>query len=229
MNTPMNTVMNTPMNTVMNINISTDINNTTIYNYFIDKDVIIKDNDNIETKIKKNVIKYKKIIAIICFIILLIIGYYYNIFNIEIENNIINENSVQKGGSIDTAMPDIPKQPGFLSKVGSSIKNKVDKKTTKGAAELSIKSDKAQKGVQKGLSSLKKGASKAISPSTYYNAGAAAARKFKDNAGIIYQILYAIALFIVFCIVTIPAIAFIIIGFFCYFLLKNRMKTIKGL
>ena len=62
-----------------------------------------------------------------------------------------------------------------------------------------------------------------------FDFGAAAAHKFTENTDLIYQILYSIALFIVICIVAVPSIAFLIIGIVCYFLLKDKMKTIKGL
>ena len=62
-----------------------------------------------------------------------------------------------------------------------------------------------------------------------FDFGAAAAHKFTENTDLIYQILYSIALFIVICIVAVPSIVFLIIGIVCYFLLKDKMKTIKGL
>ena len=206
--------------------------NSSIDNYFIDNDIIIKEDDNIKNKYKKYLLKYRKFIALICLIILLIIGYYYNPFNIENKNIINNNKSIQKGGSeptvpsvetpVETPASETPAEPAKDSGKKSS---KIDK----GAAQLSIKVDKIKEAKDKAKASLKKGAKKLVSPSAYYDAGAAVAHKFKDNAGVIYQIIYSVALFIVLCVITVPAMAFVIIGIMCFFLLKDKMKTIKGL
>lgn len=210
--------------------------NSSINNYFIDNDIDIKEDDNTQNKYKKYLVKYRKIIALICLIILLIIGYYYNPFNIE-NKNIINNKSIQKGGSEPPAATPVepkdatPVEPAKDAPPVEPAKDdgKKSSKIDKGAAQLSIKGDKAKAALSKGADSLKKGAKKLVSPSAYYDAGAAVAHKFKDNAGIIYQIIYSVALFIVLCVVTVPAMAFAIIGIMCFFLLKDKMKTIKGL
>lgn len=90
------------------------------------------------------------------------------------------------------------------------------------------------KGIGKGASAVGKGASAVgrgikSAPSAMFNAGAAAAHKFTDNADVIYQIFYSIALFILICIISIPSIAFFVIGLICYILLKDKLKGLKAL
>ena len=203
--------------------------NNTIYIYLIDNNIIIYDDDDTQLKIYKYTLKYKKIIGIILLIILLIIGYYNNFFNIINNSNDSNDSNdskndiiLQKGGA---AVP--------TKTLYSQFKSGISKRKYKGAAEYDLKlkaageaKDKAKEYIAEGA---KKTFNKATSASTYYDAGASAARKFKDNVDVIYQILYAIALFIVLCIITIPALSFFIIGIFSYFLLKDKMKTIKRL
>jgi len=242
--------------------------NSNIDNYFIDNDIDIKEDDDTQIKYKKYLLKYKRIIALICLIILLIIGYYYNPFNIENKNS-INNKSIQKGGSNEqlknivsvttpattpaattpsttpaattpsttpsttpaatTPADGKPSAAAALDAPASKKLGYFEKKGLKSKAKLSIKADKIKEAKDKAKESLKKGAKKLVSPSAYYDAGAAAAHKFKDNAGVIYQILYSVALFIVLCVITVPAMAFAIIGIMCFFLLKDKMKTIKGL
>jgi len=72
-------------------------------------------------------------------------------------------------------------------------------------------------------------AKKAGSLKTYSNAVGDVANKFAENSDIIYRVLYAIAFFVIICIVIVPTLAFLIIGVICYFLLKDRMKEIKAL
>ena len=62
-----------------------------------------------------------------------------------------------------------------------------------------------------------------------YNIGAAGAQSIRENADWFYGLLYAIVLSLVVCIITIPSIAFFIMGLICYVLLKNKMKFVKGL
>jgi len=206
--------------------------NNTIYIYLIDNNIIIYDDDDMQLKIYKYTLKYKKIIGIILLIILLIIGYYNNFFNIINNSNDSNDSKndiiLQKGGAAAVPSAAVPTKTLY-----SQFKSGISKRKYKGAAEYDLKlkaageaKDKAKEYITEGA---KKTFNKATSASTYYDAGASVARKFKDNVDVIYQILYAIALFIVLCIITIPALSFFIIGIFCYFLLKDKMKTIKRL
>ena len=58
-----------------------------MYNYLIDSKIEIYENDTLLTKIQKILLKYKRIIAIILLIILLIIGYLCNINKLYLNNN----------------------------------------------------------------------------------------------------------------------------------------------
>jgi len=62
-----------------------------------------------------------------------------------------------------------------------------------------------------------------------YNAGAYAGEKFKEFSGWLYEILFAIAISIAICMVVIPSLSFLIIGFICFFLLKSKISSFKSL
>ena len=215
-------------------------------NYFIDDDIIINDDDETIIKFKKFLLKYKKIISIICLIILLIIGYYCNPYNIHFNNNHNNisqnqnQNQNQNGGSVPTApeaapAPDAPAaaaapKKGFLSrtasKIGSSVKSGAAKIKDRSAARGEIKAAKHKQ-------AAKDFGKKAMTASTYTdplkNAGRAFGDAVSGKADLIFQIFYSIALFILICIVTIPAIAFVIVGLICFVLLKPKMAALKAL
>ena len=59
--------------------------------------------------------------------------------------------------------------------------------------------------------------------------GAAGAQSIRENADWFYGFLYSIIISLAVCIITIPSIAFFVMGLVCYVLLKNNMKTVKGL
>ena len=65
--------------------------------------------------------------------------------------------------------------------------------------------------------------------STAYNVGAAGAETIRDNADWFYGMIYAVAISLAVCIITIPSIAFFIVGIICFVLLKGKMKYFKGL
>ena len=73
---------------------------------------------------------------------------------------------------------------------------------------------------------VSKGVSGSIS--AVRNVGAAGAQSIRENADWFYGMLYAVAISLVVCIITIPSIAFFICGLICYVLLKNNMKAIKS-
>jgi hypothetical protein len=233
----MDTIDNIDTDTDTDIYIDTDKNlyskyKTIIYNYFIDNDIDnyikIKKNDTVKNKIKYFLLKYKRIIGLVLLIILLIIGYFCNPYNIDTnDNNFFSDNNTQTGGALSAVLSAGPSVAGAAGSAGAA-------EAPKGfIAKQGAKYDKRQKDKKewqdKKISQLKSGAKAAVSPSTYYDAGAVAARAIKQNADFIYQIFYAIAMFIIICIVTLPAIGFFIVGIFCYFLLKNKIKTFKGL
>jgi len=59
-------------------------------------------------------------------------------------------------------------------------------------------------------------------------AGQFAADKFKQFAGWLYEILFAIAISIAICMIVIPSIAFFALGLICYFLLRKKLATMKA-
>lgn len=61
-----------------------------------------------------------------------------------------------------------------------------------------------------------------------YNVGAAAGEKFKEFAGWLYEILFAIAISLAICMVILPSLSFFIVGLICYFLLKSKMSSLKS-
>ncbi len=58
-----------------------------MYNYLIDDKIKIDDNDTLLLKIQKFLLKYKRVIAIVLLIILLIIGYLCKIHNLYFKNS----------------------------------------------------------------------------------------------------------------------------------------------
>ena len=62
-----------------------------------------------------------------------------------------------------------------------------------------------------------------------YDLSARAVGKFKDNSPWIYQILYNIAFVLILAILVLPSFCFFIIGIICFFLLKSKVKGLKGL
>ncbi len=59
-------------------------------------------------------------------------------------------------------------------------------------------------------------------------AGQYAADKFKEFAGWLYEILFALAISIAICMIVIPSIAFFALGLICYFLLRKKISTMKA-
>lgn len=58
--------------------------------------------------------------------------------------------------------------------------------------------------------------------------GQFAADKFKEFAGWLYEILFAIAISIAICMIVVPSIAFFALGLICYFLLRKKISTMKA-
>lgn len=200
----------------------------TIKDSLINKEIVINDDYDADVKLKLYLLKYRILIGLILLILLIVLGYYYNPYE-NLFNSNSNDSQVQRGGaetptpSIETAALETPATPSrtrralirqgrttieTLAKVGRPIK-KAGKKSLETAKDVY---NDPKKYLNKG-----------------FDFGAAAAHKIGDNSDLIYQILYSVALFIVICIVAIPSVGFLIIGIVCYFLLKDKMKTIKGL
>jgi len=58
--------------------------------------------------------------------------------------------------------------------------------------------------------------------------GSYAVDKFKDFAGWLYEILFALAIFIAICMIVVPSIAFVLLGLICYFLLRKKISVVKA-
>ena len=208
-------------------------------NYFIDNNININDDEQINSKIKKYLLKYKKIIALVLIILLLIIGYNCDPYNIR------NNNQIQTGGASNVvpvpepappapqAPPAAPAPPAPKKTFKEKVKNKIAKSSDKRQAGYDLKKEKAKKTIESAKAKAGEFKKKALSLKTYtggiYNVGSDVANKFKNNADLIYQVFYAFAMFILICIVTVPALAFIVIGLICYVLLKDKIKAVKDL
>jgi len=225
-----------------------------IVNYFIDNDIIINDDDDIKTKIEKFLLKYKRTIAMICLIILLIIGYYCDPYSIFYHYD-KTDNQIQSGGAALAA-----KAQKTADKQAKSADKQAKKEMDKAAKSTAKEAAKVEKSAAKETASTEKAASKAAAPSFLEKRAASgkakreahgkaisdkknalkekiknatpfrdAGRAFTDNADLIFQVFYSIAIFIVICIVTVPALAFIIVGIICHVVLKPKIEAIKAL
>jgi hypothetical protein len=224
------------------------INNITnnITNYLIDNEITINDDDDIYIKIKKFLLKYKRIISIICLIILLIIGYTCDFYHII--NNDYNDNQIQNGGATPEEKAARKEEKATLKAKGvadraaerdkaaeEKAKAKKEKSDAKaaGPGKLEKMSDKGAAKMEAHKQSVKDFKKKAKSLSTYTNAigsaSSAAGDLISNNADLIFQIFYSIAIFILICIVTIPFIAFIVVGIICFVLLKPKIDALKEL
>jgi hypothetical protein len=186
-----------------------------IYNYLIDKDIIIDDKDIFINKLKYFLLKYKRIIAIILLIILLFIGYNCNLiyldFDLYQDNQIKNKN-IDKIDKIDKNISGGYKADFTLSK--SKVLPKL------GAAAKSAGS------------SIKSGAKTALSaakPKNIYKFGERRAEDAKALAPRFYSFLYSIALTALAFLIFVPTIGFLIVGIICYSLLRSKIGYIKSL
>ena len=227
---------------------------TNISNYFIDNDIIINDDDDFNTKCKKYLLKYKRFIGLICLIILIIIGYHCNPYNINYNNDNNDndkDNQIQNGGAGALKAASAASRKTELKAIADKGKADrqalKDKATADKAAAKKAKEDAKAAGPSKGekmaasgqakmdkhKQALKDFGGKAASLSTYTNAAGnaagAAGRAISDNADLVFQVLYSVAIFILICIVTIPALAFIVVGIICFVLLKPKMAALKAL
>ena len=180
-----------------------------INNYFVNYDIIINESRSSKLELfKLYLLKYKRVIGLVLLIILLIIGYNcnpYSNMNFSSDMKTDMKNDMKTGGG----------------RVGDFMTSQRAK------AEMSASS--LRDSTKATLAPVGKTLKGAVSPTKMFNAAGDAAHSFADNSDMIYRILYSIAIFIVMCIVIVPSLAFIIIGVMCYFLLKSRMKSIKGL
>jgi hypothetical protein len=198
-----------------------------IYNYLIDKDITINENDTFINKIHYFLLKYKRIIAIISLIILLMIGNYCNLKFLDINNTnktdktskIVhnnNHNHILKGGKGMKA-PSAPKPPP-APKTPEAPKGDAGKKEGEAGKEGEKKEGKSSK-----LDKLKS-AGASVS-----NFASARGDDFKEFGPWIFGILYSVALSIMGCIIILPSMGFFIVGIICYILLKEKIGYLKSL
>ena len=187
---------------------SLDYSWKSIVDYFIDNTITINDTDNRKLKFKKFLLKYKRIIGLILLIILLLIGYYCEPYNNN--NNVIKSLKKQKGGA--TALV------SAATKINTNaVSTAVDK--AKGVAGEAAGDDDGED---------KKPESQYPKMSKMYEYGSRAGNSAKEWSGWFYSVVYSIAISLLLCIIVVPSIGFFVIGIICYFLLKNKMKVIKG-
>jgi len=207
-------------------------------NILVFKEYEINPDDDLITKTKMFILRYRRIIGILLLIILVYIGFNChfgqnrskstNEHNYEDSNQDSHKDqkkniqNIQNGGKINFSGA-IKKK--FASISPSAIKDKIDLKKIEYSGEGKL-SSKAKKAI--GDSSIGKTFSQ-IKEAGAYNAGAYVGNKFKEFAGWLYQILFAIAISIAICMVVLPSLSFFIIGIICFFLLKSKISGFKSL
>jgi len=110
----------------------------------------------------------------------------------------------------------------FHSKAGTELQREKLKGAYKDSA-VGKKMDEIKSMRDAGISKKK------IAGQMAYQAGAYVGEKFKEFAGWLYEILFAIAISIAICMVVLPSISFFLVALFCFFLLKKKMSQIKGI
>ena len=207
-----------------------------IRNYFIDDSIEIKNDVEFLEWCRLLILKYHRVIGIILMCILLFTLYCDNV----VSNGLIKK-ELQKGGGAGISVArgaSAVVSSGAASSVASSLISGTAKEAVKKGFLSSAKDTVTAKLGEKGKEAFsltsklgekaKEGGRKAITPSTYYGMGSSAARSFKEASPIFYQILYTIAFTLILAIVVLPSIGFLVVGIMCFFLLKKRIKTLKG-
>lgn len=218
----------------------------TIKNYLIDKEIIINDEDPFTIKAKKYLIKYKRLIGLISLIILIIIPYYCFTGDDEDEDK-----NVQRGGVVsrEEAMQHLQNQKASREAMQKAkeemdkaekkeqtrrktpeerAKAKADAKEKK-SQDLADKKQEQKDALGKKYDNFKDNLNYKGAKNAAYNVGAAAAGAFKDNADWFYGLLYSIAATVAIFMLVVPTLGFVIIGIMCFFLLKTKVKFLKGL
>ena len=185
-----------------------------IVDYFIDNTITINDTDSRKLKFKKFLLKYKRIIGLILLIILLLIGYYCEPYGNN--NNSLNTLKKQKGGATAIANAATKINTSALKNVATNVKGTVEGATGEAAGEDGEDGEE------------KKPESQYPKVSRMYEYGSRAGNSAKEWSGWFYSVVYSIAISLLLCIIVVPSIGFFVIGIICYFLLKNKMKVIKG-
>ena len=202
-----------------------------VYNFFIDKNIIINENDTLSNKLYYFLLKYKKIIASFLFIVLLLIGYNYNLYYFRLDrNNKIDRNNKKclDGGANNT-----------LNAEATSEKTKAKSaKTPEGKAAISATVIPKAGKIVAMKASMKAGISKAgkstvagikAAPRAALKFGERRAEDIKEFAPWFYGIIYSIVLTLLAFIIILPPFIFGVIGVICYVLLRDKIGFIKGL
>ena len=110
-----------------------------INDFFVNKKIIINENEPLDIKIKKYLIKYKRVIGIVLLIILIIIGYYcFYDYNNDYDNSLDN---YQKGGGYEQDF----KQKMLAERAAMKSIAEDDAETAKKEANETAKKDLAAK------------------------------------------------------------------------------------
>ena len=166
---------------------------------------------------KKWCFKYHREIAIVMMIILIIIGIWFNPFE-----DIREELKDQFGGKLGgirmglnkLSSQKLVKEAGF---------NEVQKLSNISGTEGAKKARQSLKGkaiVGEGGKGLRAAAGEASD----YVMG-----KFRDNASIIYEVIYQIAFVIIILLIVFPAAAFFIIALICFIVFRSKLDYLKSL
>jgi hypothetical protein len=216
-----------------------------IYSYLEDiliiKEYEINQDNDLITQTETFILRYRRILGIILLCILLYILY-------KCKNKV--HNTIQKGAGDNnnlgltnlfkenenkppekTATGKGGKSKTFVGKITTKFKDKLTergRKSISSAKKFIGETNTAQKYKSMrdvGLSRLQ------IGKRAMYGIGSAAGvvgNKFKEFAGWLYEILFAIAISIAICMVIVPSLSFFIVGIICYFLLKNKVSSLKS-
>lgn len=198
--------INSLINYISNINIY-----NTVYNYLIDDNIKIRDNDTFINKVKYFLLRYKRIIAIVLLIILLIIGYKCKIHFLDFKKK--GNTYILKGGDEGQGAP----EGGAPEGTGAAVTD-----ATAAVAEAPAAAGAGGPGEKK-KGMLAKGASKV------FDFGAQRAQDFKEFAPWLYGLLYSIAITVLIFMIFMPSIGFLIVGIVCYSLLRGKIGYIKSL
>jgi hypothetical protein len=214
--------------------------------------VQIDDNADFLDKLELYILKYHRLIGLVLLIVLIITLFCDADIEIEEVETCCSDGEngcVQDGGaaaapaalaSVGRVAGAAGSKAGFLSRAGSSIKSGY--KSTKGQYK------QAKAGIQSASSSVQSAAKKygASEKTSAYrqqmkdskigrfagginDLGSRTAGRLKDASPIFYQILYTIAFTLILAILVLPSLGFFVIGIICFFLLKDRVKKLKGL
>lgn len=187
-------------------------------NFIINNRIIINNDDDLNIKIEKYIVKYHRLIGLILLLIFLIILYcHYGVLKLNYSIN------TQKGGAAAVAAPIAA--TAAAGSAGSAVQMAA---LTQAINSTNVETKKSMLDKAKGFYSKgKMGFDKGTGIVKDYGRRSMAA--IKSYSPIFYRILYTIAFTLIVAIVVLPSVAFLIIGVLCYFLLQKNMDYIKKL